>query len=110
MSKFKLTKKVPLDVFSDEWKDCYLEFSSFTMQDLKEKIPEIMGLDEKDPNNVSVGIDKTIGILADHFISGKAIGGDGSLIDVTKEDLNELPAEVLTHSFRFLSQALQKTL
>lgn len=109
MSKFLVTKKISLDFLSDAWKekDCYLEFNAFTIRDLQEKFPEIAN-NSKDPSLVQDGMNKTIDLLKEHFVSGKGLGTDGKVIDISAGDLVDLPAEVINRVFSFLSEPLAK--
>lgn len=109
MSKFLVTKKISLDFLSDQWKEkeCYLEFNAFTIRDIQEKFPAIVE-SAKDKDSTKDGMDKTIGLLKDHFVSGKGLDTTGKVIDITAGDLIDLPAEVINRVFSFLSEPLAK--
>lgn len=103
--KFKVvTKRLTLDFLGKDWKDTFIEFNPFTISDVKNKFPIIAKLQEKGAN-LSEGIDIMISLLTDKFVTGKAIDEKGELTDLKKEDLNDLPVEVIGRAFSFLSQS-----
>ncbi len=110
MAKFHLTKTLSLDFLGGAWKEkgAYLEFNSFTIRDLKESFPGIADVDSKDPKSVSNSLGETIKMLEQKFVSGKGIDADGNLVEVNKEDLSDLPAEVIGKLVGFLSQTLSE--
>lgn len=105
MTKFAITKKVSLDFLGEAWKDCSLEFTAFTLRDLKEKFPAITATaDTKDVKALTLGMENTISLLEDHFIKGTGINEKGEVVEISKEDIIDLPAEVITKAFSFLSE------
>jgi hypothetical protein len=106
--KYLISKKFSLDFLGNEWKDCYINFSSITIRDLKENVAQFVNMDKNDSASVANGITETLKILEDRFIKGIAIDETGKSIDLKKEDLVDMPAEVLTKALSFLSQGLEE--
>lgn len=104
--KYLISKRFSLDFLGDEWKECFINFSSITIRDLKDNVSQFVNMDKNDKASVANGITETLKILEDRFIKGNAIGEDGKVIDLKKEDLVDMPAEVLTKALSFLSQGL----
>lgn len=92
MSKFDISKKVPLDY--EGWEDCYLEFRLPSYGDLKEMTTE----SATDQDKVENGLKTIVGL----FKSGYAMS-EGKRVAVTKEDLQDLPIETLTKAFKAIS-------
>jgi len=88
MGKFKLVKKVDLGKF---WEGAYIEFNAPTFKDLKE-------LTAVDADNQTDSIDNAMTVLGNLFVGGK-IGED----EVKKENIADLPVEVLTELFKEMS-------
>ena len=97
MSKFDITKKVSLDYLGDQWKECYLEFNLPSYGDLK----NLTNSKATDQEKVESGLETIVGL----FRCGKAIS-EGKEVDVTKEDLKDMPIEVLTKCFKAISGEL----
>jgi len=95
MAKFVVKKRVDLGFLGDDWKECYLEFNTPSYGEVKEFIPLA---NEKDQTRaVQAGLE----LLQKLYLGGK--GFDGSaVVDVKKEELEELPVEVLTKSFQVI--------
>lgn len=106
MSKFKIEKKLNLDFLGDEWGDCYLKFRALTTKDLKkvmQSIPADIREHADNPEKVLEAFDKGVELLQDSYIGGKGIGEDGEEVDIDKDDLEDLPTEVLNKALSFLS-------
>lgn len=104
MTKFKIVKRFSLDFVGEEWKDAYIDFQSLTVLDVRNKFPSLSRLDEKDQDNIVKGIDSVVEILKDKFLEGKGIDIEGKLVELTPDDLEALPMEVLSRALGFLSQ------
>ena len=85
--RFDITKKVDLAYLGDEWKECYLEFNSPSYGDLRGLIDE----GKTDAEKVESGLETITGL----FRSGFAVS-DGKKVEVKKEDLKDIPVEILT--------------
>lgn len=91
--KFDIVKKVNLEY--EGWEDCYLEFSLPSYGDLKE-----LSIDEKKPDNEK--IEQALEMISGLFKSGFAMS-EGKRVAVKKEDLKDLPIEILTKCFKEIS-------
>ena len=91
--KFDITKKVSLVEYGELWKDCYLEFSVPSYADIKG-----IKQDGDTDKAVEMGIER----LENLFRSGKAIS-EGKEVEVKKEDIKDLPLEILTKCFKAIS-------
>lgn len=108
MSKFKAIKRLDLSFVGEDWKECYINYNALTSKDMDEFVT-LGNTQADDPKLVEQRISKIRSILKNHFISGKAVGEDGSLVDITLEDFdNDLPLEILDQSVSFLSLAAQR--
>ena len=89
MGKLKSrTKRISLEFLGEEWNESYLEFRTLTWADAARFQAE--GLDESKAAGVLVAT------LKDMFVSGKAVGADGSLVELEKSDIDELDLETIT--------------
>lgn len=103
MSKFHVVKRLSLDFLGDDWKECYLEFKALTIREFKD-FTGLIGVDQADADAVLAAFSLTIGILQTVYLKGKAIDQDKTIIDVSKEDLAEMPLEVINRATSFLLQ------
>lgn len=106
--KFKIVKRFSLAYLGDEWKDCYLNLKPFSVQDVKTKLPQIAKLQE-DSTNVEEGVDMLIELLSEKFIDGKVVDESGTVVDMPKEAIADLPVEVIGRAFSFLSSKEEMT-
>ena len=81
------------------WKDCYLKFSYLTADEAKEFAN--LNVNAEDPKEIQQIFDKSIEVLKDKFVEGEAIR-ENKKVSVTKEELPELPLEVLTKAVQML--------
>lgn len=98
---FDIFKTVDLSFLGEEWKDCYLKFSSLSLSEVG-KLTSIK--QSTDPLQVS---NITIGLLESKFIEGKAVKG-GVVVDVQKEDLKELPIDIVNKILESFAEGLDK--
>ncbi len=107
--RFDVTKRLSLDYLGEDWKsnDCFLEFEALTWEDMEGDFSKIGSSDPKDPSSVSAGIETTSNLLTGKFIKGIGMS-DGKVIDITKDNFNHLPAEVIMRALSFLSQNLSQ--
>jgi hypothetical protein len=92
--RFDITKKVDLSYLGETWKECYLEFNLPSYGDLKDLTNE----KATDAEKVEKGLETITGL----FRGGFAISG-GEKIIVSKEDLKDIPVEILTKCFKVIS-------
>lgn len=107
MSKFVVRKTFSLSFVADEWKEAYLIFNAFSVQDIKERLSKLSTVNQEDNSQVTKGLDLMVTILEDKFVEGKA-PTEGGLVDVKKEDIKDMPVEVIAKAVSFLSQGLSK--
>lgn len=106
MKKFKIVKRFPLDFLGEEWKEAYINFQRVTIADIKNVFPKFRAVDSKNDKEIIEGIDDMVKFLKEKFVSGKGIIEDGSLVDLEVDDLETLPAEVMSRALGFLSQGV----
>lgn len=110
MAKFKISKKMSLDFLGEGWEDCYLILTPITAKEFQDKkLFDLADINRDNTDDVLKGMKKTIGIIKDHFVSGKGLGEDGEVVDIEKDDFEELPIDVLVEVLNFLSQSLTET-
>ena len=104
MSKFKLEKTFELNFLGDGWEESYIKFKALTVKDFKKVLDSIpLNIEELKQEEVLGAVDDAIKLLRDNFIEGKGLGADGKQVDITKDDLEELPPAVITKALGFLS-------
>ena len=92
--KWDITKKIDLSDLGENWKDCYLEFNLPSYGDLK----DITNTEVTDAEKVEKGLETIVGL----FKSGFAVS-EGKRTEVKKEDLKDIPIEILTKCFKAIS-------
>jgi len=100
MGKFNLAKKLDLAKFGE---GAYLEFNLLTFAEIKTLSQLNIKPDTTDIGEISKAMEEAVKVLSDKFISGKLPGEGNNLVDVAKEDLADLPVEILTEAMSFLS-------
>ena len=98
MAKFISRRHFSLDFFGDEWKDCFIVFSSLSVNESRALMTQ--KLQSKEAQEV---IDISIKLLGDHFLEGVAFDSESkTLVKLKKEDLGELPSPFIESSILFL--------
>lgn len=97
MSRFDFKKRVDLSYVGEDWKDCYIEFSLPSYGDLK-------GF-TKDEGSDAEKLEKGLEQVQSLFRSGYAISNNEK-IELKKEDLVDMPIEILTKCFQAISGQL----
>jgi hypothetical protein len=100
MSDFVLTRRIDLSDLSDEWKGCYIKINDITFEDVMVKFPKFEDMEDGSKEQV----DMIESIIKDALIEGKGWNGKEK-IDITKENVRQLPKSVITKVFGFLSNA-----
>lgn len=91
-------KKVSLEFLGEDYKDGYLEFQSIPMKDYEALLAETQAVETEDPaSSLKLVRDQ----VTKRFIAGKFPSDDG-LVDIKKEELDELPGEVFVEAFKQL--------
>lgn len=99
--KFDFNKKLDLEYLGSDWKGCYLSFSPLSVREAK----SLLGLKDGDVASI---VEKSVELLKEKFIEGKLLSG-GVIVDVTKDDLEDLPVEIVKDSISLLSSDEKKT-
>jgi hypothetical protein len=92
--KFDITKKVDLSYIGSDWEGCYIEFSLPSYGDLKGYAND-QGTDEEK-------LEKGLKQVSDLFRKGSAMS-EGKQVELKKEDLVDMPLEILTKCFQAIS-------
>lgn len=103
MGKFKLHKHFVLSFVGPDWKDCFINFEDLTMDELKELL-QLEPPDVKNKSAMKAEYERTIKFIADHLIDGKGIGSDGKTVDITKDDVKDLSANIVRGAMTFLAE------
>lgn len=109
MGVFKVRKEIKLSFMGTGWEEAYVAFSPFTFGD-NGKVLGLYQLAQKQKemkvSEAKQASDEIISILKDKFIDGKGYDGE-KLVDVTAENLQDLPMELIVHILQTLQgQAL----
>ncbi len=102
MSRWGLVETVKLSELGDEWADCYIKMTSVPFKTLT----EFMGLDEKDSAQILKANTDLVELFKGSFVEGKIYDGK-SVIDMKKEDFDDIPASVFMMITSFLFQRSQ---
>ena len=92
--KFDITKKVDLAYLGEDWKECYLEFNLPSYGDLK----DLTNADTTDAEKAEKGLETILGL----FKGGFAMS-EGKKMEVKKEDLEDMPVEIMNKCFKAIS-------
>jgi len=101
MSKFDIKKRFDLDYLGDNWKGCYLEFNSPSLRELNDALSALTAEEGDETSRSAKNLEKTLQILKENFAGGKA-NAKGKVVDVTADDLDEFPMEVVNKVVSFL--------
>lgn len=107
-SKFVVKKKIPLDDLGEGWEQAFITFTPFSFRD-NEKIISLRTVvlnnsaSEKEAKKAS---DDIKDLLAEKLVEGKGFDGE-KLIDITPENLPDLPMEVIVKVLTLLQGQTQ---
>ncbi len=94
MSKFAIKKRVELGFLGSEWEQCYITLIPLAVKEF-EKIQRIAPKDETDTQASIDAMNAMLEIIKEHFVSGKGFDGT-QVVDIYKDDIDDLPMEILT--------------
>lgn len=94
MSKFAIKKKVELAFLGEEWKDAYIILTPLAVREF-ERIQKLAPKDETDVDANLAAMNQMLEIIKEHFVSGKGWDGE-ALVTIEKDDIIELPMDILT--------------
>lgn len=97
--KIDLYKNVDLSYLGEGWGECYLKFSPLTISEAQE-LSKI-----KNASDDEEIITKATNILESKFIEGKVLS-DGKVTDLPKDEVKNLPIELIVESMNVLSAGL----
>ena len=101
INKYPVEKILKLDFLGDGWNTgAELVFSGLTFAQTKELAASVD--DSDDSSKTEKNFDLVVKFTKDHFIRGKAWNGT-TLVDITKDDLVDLPVEVMNSAVKLLS-------
>ena len=89
MGKFLLKRIVNLEKFG--WNDCTIELQAATYNEIVEWQKKYGNIKNDDTNAQTEVFD----IVKDKFISGTALDDTGKKVDITKEDIGDLPLDIM---------------
>lgn len=96
---FPVQKKIDLSFLGAEWTGAEINFRALTFKETR----DLAGLNfDADNPDADKSIEFVTKFLGDHFISGKAYNGEG-LVPLTKDDLEELPVDVINKAVEVLA-------
>lgn len=96
---FDVFRTLSLSYLGEAWKDCYLKFSYLTAEEAKDFAS--LSVNKENPEDVNRVLDKAIGAIKEKFVEGTAIQ-NGQTVQVKKEDVDQLPVEVLQKCIQLL--------
>ncbi len=102
---FDVFRQLDLNFLGDNWKGCYIKFRYISLAEAKGFAE--LGFDKDDPKSVQQALDKTVEVLKEKFVEGKAMA-DGQMVDLKKEQLAELPTDVLNKAILLLTGSLDE--
>lgn len=98
-SKFPVEKRLDLGFLGGNWTGAELVLSGLTFAQTK----DLTNVGVKDnQNEAEANAEFVIKFLGDHFLRGKAWNGS-ALVDLTAEDIGDLPVEVCNKAVELLA-------
>lgn len=102
MSKYVVERQFSLDFLGKGWEKAHIVFKALTVKEMREVVSK--KLTSKEPAEI---LDTTTKMVQDSFIRGMAPGEKGELQKLTKEDIEELPSQVIEKAIVFLVGELE---
>ena len=96
---FLIKKTVPLDSLGEEWKDCSLTLRGLSWAESSELAKRFKKVGD-DPDKLQA---EMISFLQSRFIEGRGIDDTGKRVAIAKEDLADLPFEVVSDAIHTLT-------
>lgn len=97
---FVLKERVNFASFSEDWKECYIEYISPDYAKVQEMQSIVAKSLEKKDENESFAV--AVKFIEDLFISGKGFDGE-KVVDLTKEDIKSLPVKLVLFATQQIS-------
>lgn len=105
MARLRVKKHFTLDYLGEAWKDAYINFTSFTANDIKANSGIKIDTENPDPIAVQDSFDRMITMLQERFIDGMLPDEDGKLTPLKKEEIGDLDMDIIQGAITFLSQS-----
>lgn len=103
MIEIDLVERYNLDYIGEAWKECYLDFNAFTIDDIKKYLPKFAKADVNDEAVVQDSFDSLLELLKKNYVSGKVVS-KGNVVDLPKESVGKLPSKIVLGAISFLFQ------
>jgi ribosomal protein L13E len=101
-TKFPVEKILSLAFLGKGWENAELVFSGLTFAQTRELASNVDISDTVSKDKNEKNFDIVVKFLTDHFIRGKAWNGT-TTVDITKDDIVDLPVEVINKAVLLLS-------
>lgn len=99
MAGFDIFKTFKLD-FLEGWGDgCYIKFRPPAAREAKDIA--IFSFNKDNPQEMKDAWERALKVLKEKFVEGKGLK-DGAIVDITADELEELPIDVIDKCFGFL--------
>lgn len=99
-----------LSFLASGWEKAFIEFQALSVADVKDKFSAFTAVDTTNPEAVAGSMQRLLELLQSKFIKGQAVDEKGEMVDLTKEDMVDLPVEFISEAISFLSRSLGKSL
>lgn len=86
---FVLRKEIRLDGYG--WEGCSITLASVTYKEIQDWQKKYKDVKEEDAQNV----DEVLGLLKKKFISGQGLNEKNEKVDITPDNLDQLPFEIM---------------
>lgn len=97
---FTVKKKLDLSYLGEGWVgSTYLNFNGMTFAETREFAK--LNMDAEDPNSEK-NLEVVMNLLKSHFVDGRGFDGT-NVVDITADDLENLPTDVVTKSIELLA-------
>lgn len=98
MGKFYTKRIFKLDFLGQEWKDCFITFTSVSIKETRQLIKQKLGKKSAD-EIMSI----TTKFFEDHFIDGVVYDADKKeVVKMTKEEFEDMPQMIQERAILFL--------
>lgn len=108
MAKFKVVKTIDLAFLGEGWNECYLKVNELSWDEIT-NMGNTYGIGEftreellADMKKAKKSNEKMTKFVESQFVSGKGFDGK-SVIDITKEDVKELPGSVIIKAIEIIT-------
>jgi hypothetical protein len=89
----KIEKRISLDFFGESYADSYVVFEAIPVREYENIQSKIATIQETNNNQEAMAF--MVNLLSDRLVRGE-IAQDGKLVELTKDDLLDMPGEFFT--------------